>query len=260
MTSITIIDPQPVVRLGLQQILTKAFNGASVTTQDYTALCQAGRASEACDLALLSVQGGCQFGRHVDAVNRLYMPAAILLLTGESDNIDPEQCWNHPLIRGVISKNSTPELLGAAASLVLAGGSCFPHRASKDADGNALVSFYSPEKWPIQPPRAPQRSKVVDEAELLGITPRQYEVLVLLAQGYPLKTVSKQLNISVATAKTHTESLYQRLNVRSRNAAVYAAMKRGATLGCPGVMATPDESGTMVRGADDSKPRNGASL
>lgn len=69
------------------------------------------------------------------------------------------------------------------------------------------------------------------EADLLHLTPRQYEVLALLAKGYPLKKISRELNISVATAKTHSEALYQRLAVNNRNAAVYAAVSRGATLG-----------------------------
>src|SRR3546814_9670793 len=55
------------------------------------------------------------------------------------------------------------------------------------------------------------------ESEMLGLTPRQYEVLVLLARGYPMKTVGRYLNISVATAKAHTETLYQRLDVHNRN-------------------------------------------
>ncbi|HCP77625.1 MAG TPA: hypothetical protein DIU11_07785, partial [Pusillimonas sp.] len=58
-----------------------------------------------------------------------------------------------------------------------------------------------------------------------------YEVLVLLAQGHPMKMIGRKLNISVATAKAHTETLYQRLNVHNRNAAVYAAVSRGAKLG-----------------------------
>jgi DNA-binding NarL/FixJ family response regulator len=69
------------------------------------------------------------------------------------------------------------------------------------------------------------------ETRLLNLTPRQYEVLVLLAQGQPLKKVSRKLDISLATAKTHTEAIYQRLSVNNRNAAVYAALSRGATLG-----------------------------
>lgn len=72
---------------------------------------------------------------------------------------------------------------------------------------------------------------VNQETRLLNLTPRQYEVLVLLARGQPLKKVSRKLDISLATAKTHTEALYQRLSVNNRNAAVYAALSRGATLG-----------------------------
>ncbi|MGO4808736.1 LuxR C-terminal-related transcriptional regulator [Cupriavidus sp. 2MCAB6] len=69
-----------------------------------------------------------------------------------------------------------------------------------------------------------------DEAEMLKITPRQYEVLVLLARGHPIKTVSRMLNISVATVKSHACTLYQRLKVRNKGEAVYAALQRGATL------------------------------
>lgn len=70
------------------------------------------------------------------------------------------------------------------------------------------------------------------ESAGLNLTPRQYEVLSLLARGYSLKKVSTELGISVATTKAHTEALYQRLAVHNRNTAVYAAVARGATLGC----------------------------
>ncbi|MER1965811.1 hypothetical protein [Castellaniella sp. FW104-7G2B] len=47
----------------------------------------------------------------------------------------------------------------------------------------------------------------------------------------------------MATAKTHTEALYQRLSVNSRNAAVYAAISRGATLGWHDPRMSPAVSG-----------------
>jgi len=82
------------------------------------------------------------------------------------------------------------------------------------------------------------------ESQLLGLTPRQYEVLVLLARGYPMKKVGRTLNISVATAKAHTETLYQRLDVHNRNAAVYTAVSRGATLGWANMKgAQPEDPG-----------------
>ncbi|MHA7684623.1 helix-turn-helix transcriptional regulator [Cupriavidus sp. PET2-C1] len=67
-----------------------------------------------------------------------------------------------------------------------------------------------------------------DEARMLKLTPRQYEVLVLLSHGYPLKTVSRVLNISVATVKSHVALLYQRLHASNRSEAIHAARQRGA--------------------------------
>nr|WP_255592445.1 LuxR C-terminal-related transcriptional regulator [Bordetella sp. BOR01] len=74
------------------------------------------------------------------------------------------------------------------------------------------------------------------ESEALGLTPRQYEVLVLLARGHTLKAIGRHLNIAVATAKVHAETVYQRLQVHNRNEAVYAAITRGATLGWPAMV------------------------
>jgi DNA-binding NarL/FixJ family response regulator len=91
-----------------------------------------------------------------------------------------------------------------------------------------------------------------DEAEMLKITPRQYEVLVLLARGYPIKTVSRMLNISVATVKSHACTLYQRLKVRNKGEAVYAALQRGATL----EWVSGDERITRENGAAVAPRRN----
>lgn len=80
-------------------------------------------------------------------------------------------------------------------------------------------------------PREVSSELIALESELLKLTPRQYEVLALLARGYSLKKMSSELGISVATIKAHTEALYQRLSVNNRNTAVYTAVLRGATLG-----------------------------
>lgn len=102
------------------------------------------------------------------------------------------------------------------------------------------VSFFEQEKVQVLTPEIINR-----EADMLRLTPRQYEVLALLAKGYPLKKISRELNISVATAKTHAEALYQRLAVNNRNAAVYAAVSRGATLGWPPLPAARSANGAI---------------
>lgn len=93
---------------------------------------------------------------------------------------------------------------------------------------------HAPPSTAIQPPRPaqaiPAQACTLDAAtgaQLLNVTPRQYEVLTLLARGYPIKTVSRILNISTATAKAHASTLYQRLRVSSKGEAVYAARQRG---------------------------------
>lgn len=77
---------------------------------------------------------------------------------------------------------------------------------------------------------AAEQALAYHEAKRLKITPRQYEVLVLLAHGYPIKTISHVLHVSEATVKTHACTLYRRLKVRNKGEAVYTALQRGATL------------------------------
>lgn len=45
------------------------------------------------------------------------------------------------------------------------------------------------------------------ERKLLGLIRRQYEILVLLAKGYAIKGVSRELNVSASTIKTYAEAL-----------------------------------------------------
>jgi len=236
MTVIVIIEPHPVLRFGMTQLLAKTLPNATVEGFDYDHLNSADGRDSDTELVLLTVLSSGQYRAQMDAIKRIHRPKAMLLLA-DPDEIVPALYSGHTMVRGLVQKDATPELLKASVRLVLAGGTCFPVQGSQD-NGQPLLSLYEPVKWPPRADRADSKNDInTDEAKLLGLTPRQYEVLVLLAKGYPLKTVGKHLNISVATAKAHTETLYQRLDVHNRNAAVYAAVSRGATLGWPNVTA-----------------------
>jgi DNA-binding NarL/FixJ family response regulator len=58
---------------------------------------------------------------------------------------------------------------------------------------------------------------VTDAEEL---SPREQEVLELLARGYLYKEIAERLNISVATVNTYVRRMYEKLHVRSRAQAV----------------------------------------
>ena len=55
------------------------------------------------------------------------------------------------------------------------------------------------------------------------LTPRQKDLLRLLAAGHTNTQMARQLGISEGTVRTHLENLYGRLNVSSRTAAVTRA-------------------------------------
>jgi len=58
------------------------------------------------------------------------------------------------------------------------------------------------------------------ERELENLSPREQEVLELLAQGFLYKEIADRLAVSYATIRTHVERIYQKLRVRSRSQAV----------------------------------------
>jgi PAS domain S-box-containing protein len=60
-----------------------------------------------------------------------------------------------------------------------------------------------------------------------GLTPRQLEVLALLAKGVSTAEIARTLTISPATARNHIRSVLQKLNVHSRLEAVVFALRHG---------------------------------
>ena len=282
MRTVVIIEPHPLFRLGLRQLLSDAL--PQITVRDYDPSClveTASQADESCDLLLLSLYQSEDACRLATAAETKFRPRSMLLL-GEEQHLPPPDASLPQSVAGVVGRLACHEVLKASVTLVAAGGTCFPARWNPRAStlgenqikaGAGEVSHrYQPTPWPaphgsasttidaassrqhsaqnpdgmdvefntpIKPGSAAHK-----ESQLLGLTPRQYEVLVLLARGYPMKKVGRALNISVATAKAHTETLYQRLDVHNRNAAVYAAVTRGATLGWAHRLASQQRAGS----------------
>lgn len=59
----------------------------------------------------------------------------------------------------------------------------------------------------------------------LGLTPREVEVLGLLASGQANKEIARAMGVSPNTVKTHLARLYEKLGVASRTAAIAEARK-----------------------------------
>jgi DNA-binding NarL/FixJ family response regulator len=76
-----------------------------------------------------------------------------------------------------------------------------------------------PENWAVREARARQFSK--------DLTPRQREVLQLLAEGHAMKEVGGILNVSEKTVMFHKYHIMRSLNVRSNAELVLLALNQG---------------------------------
>ncbi|MBK8194846.1 MAG: DNA-binding response regulator [Lewinellaceae bacterium] len=63
--------------------------------------------------------------------------------------------------------------------------------------------------------------------EGLGITPREYEVLELIAQGLSNQEIADRLFVSLNTVKTHTSNVFGKLDAQRRTQAIQKAKALG---------------------------------
>jgi len=70
-------------------------------------------------------------------------------------------------------------------------------------------------------------AKLAERMPAEELSPRELEVLRLLAEGKPNKLIGADLSITEVTVKSHVQSLFKKLNVLSRTEAIAVANRRG---------------------------------
>lgn len=66
------------------------------------------------------------------------------------------------------------------------------------------------------------------ERRLTSLTPREREVLLLLAEGLGSREIAERLSVSLPTARGHVQVVLEKLGVHSREDAVRVAVEAGA--------------------------------
>jgi two-component system nitrate/nitrite response regulator NarL len=66
-----------------------------------------------------------------------------------------------------------------------------------------------------------------DSSAAPALSPREREVLVLIAEGRSIPAMATELFLAPSTVKTHVQRLYEKLGVSDRGAVVAEAMRRG---------------------------------
>ncbi len=101
----------------------------------------------------------------------------------------------------LLKQTPPPELLAAIRDVQAGGSPMSSHIARK-----IVQSF--------------QHAAPVATAESASLSPREAEVLDLLAKGFLYKEIAEQMKVSYATVHTHIRHIYEKLHVRSRTEAV----------------------------------------
>lgn len=230
---IIIIEQHQLVRLGLASLMACLVSSDRIKTQSHEDLYRSPPHMGPANLVLLSAHPEDRISLLIQAVRRAHAPKRILLL---SENVTCPASWGTlpPLVAGYLSTRSSAEVILAATQSLIHKFAA--HRAAQAETAATPASISAGTAPSSSYPPTPQNKNPVnigfeiDEASLLGLSARQYEVLVLLAQGLPIKVICRHLGISMATTKGHIEAAYQRLGAHNRNEAVFIALARGAKL------------------------------
>jgi DNA-binding NarL/FixJ family response regulator len=196
-------DDHPVVRAGLNAVLSTepdlAVVAEAATAEEAVARAAAGDV----DVVLMDLQfrGGMNGAQATAAITaRAGAPRVLIVTTYDAD------ADTVPAIRagatGYVLKDSPPEALAAAVRSAAAGGSTLAPTVADQL---------------MHRLRAPRTA----------LTPRELEVLSLVAQGLSNSAVAARLHLTEGTVKSHLVRVYTKLDVDSRTAAVATAVDLG---------------------------------
>ena len=212
MIRVALVDDQAIVRAGLARILSPA-DGFEVVAE-----CPDGKhAVEELpavrpDVVLMDIRmpalDGVAATRHLRALEE---PLDVLVLTTFGED---EVLWGaiEAGASGFVLKDSSAEDLIAAVRAVAGGGAWFD---------------------PGVAPRLLERYRRVvapaarDAGRLDQLTEREHDVLRLMARGATNAEIGATLHVAEATVKTHVGSIFAKLGVRDRAAAIVFAYDHG---------------------------------
>ena len=200
---VLVADDHPLFRMALKQAVTQAFPKATVVeAENIDQLERLTDAGEPFSLLLLD----------------LNMPGA----HGFSGLIYMRDRYQEiPLV--VVSASEEAAVIHKAVEFGANG--FIPKSASMDVMVEAIEKVCAGERW-LPPNILPQNNPLLREEDhdlakgIAALTPQQFRVLGMLAEGQLNKQIAYELNVSEATIKAHMTAIFRKLGVRNRTQAV----------------------------------------
>ncbi len=124
---------------------------------------------------------------------------------------------------GFLLKRTRPEELIAAVHTIAAGDSLLSPSVTR-----RVIDRMAQQPTP----------ELADQAKLDGLTPREREVLELIARGLSNREIAAALAVEESTIRTHVKRILMKLGLRDRVQAVIFAYETGLNRPAPGVTPT----------------------
>ncbi len=200
MTKIAIVEDNRVIRESLMEFI--------LTDPEFTCVCACGTAEEALklipkhqpEIVLMDVQLPKMSGIECTTQLKQLLPSLHIIMVTVYE--DTERIFK--ALRagacGYLLKRCTPEELLAAVREVRQGGAPM----SREIARKVIFSFQEP---------------LTVAAEIEDLSPREREILELLASGFPNKQIADRLGLTDGTVRWHLRHVYNKLHVRSRTEA-----------------------------------------
>ncbi|ANO33914.1 response regulator [Vibrio breoganii] len=196
--TIVIADDHPLFRNALFQSVHMAISGANLLeAESLDTLLELLRKQEDVDLVLLDLKmPGANGMSGLMQLRSEFPDIAVVVISASEEPSVVSQVKSHGAF-GFIPKSSDMRSLINALNQVLSGDQFFPADLAKQAE---------------------QYSDISDK--LASLTPQQYKVLAMLADGLLNKQIAYELDVSVATIKAHMTAIFRKLGVTNRTQAV----------------------------------------
>ncbi len=212
MIRVVLVDDQPIVRAGVARILAPEDGFEVVAECDDGSQVRDAVISFAPDIVLMDIRMPYMDG--IEATKQLRSiadPPPVLVLTTFDED---ETLWNaiEAGVAGFILKDATALELIAAARAVAGGGAWFDRAVTP-----RILGAYRSSVAPAQ--RQLRRIGMLSE--------RETEVLRHMARGTTNREIAASLYVSEATVKSHVGSIFTKLQVRDRAAAIVFAYDHG---------------------------------
>lgn len=203
MPSLLIADDHPLFRAALRQAAAEAVADAVIREAGtLDAVLAALDADPGIDLVLLDLHMPGNHGLAGLAAIRAQYPGVAVV---------------------VVSANDDPRVVRRALDHGAAG--FLPKSSGLDELRDAIASVFACEQWlPASLRAAVARTQSASSdadlaARLASLSPQQFRVLTLVAQGLLNKQIADRLDVQERTVKAHLSAIFERLGVRNRTQA-----------------------------------------